>query len=499
MANTHSWLVLEPIEVGINETVRSEYQQFGWKVRIPVSPSDLTHQRDADHTETYGIASGGLLQRNLPKLWRTSIKSYLPSRITERFFHAKWDGGDEAYSQQDWIDYINLLMKNKQPLRMWHEDSPELRLVHGCTDWCITHFEYTLLPHDDIDYRIDLVEWKEPKCIVGEVLVNAEEEPKDTPKKVKGGGVKLLVFGSYDNRAVDYGVVYTPTIRGEFAQLGLHLGFKNAKHAKECVEALNPDDSYYMNEIRASRSPYEPAWSWKLWEMKGFKGHGTLLCRLDTDLPDGVIPAMSSLYRNIAATCLENWLRAMLPTTGLIRQSRAVVGYDQSSEEVEYNTQAISGGSSRRHLTWDAWCDKLSTVDNFQELVLKPIKFKYDGFRHIPMELGDHTQFEYDVTLEFELKTKYKTAYIVRPIEKGNPDLVYAKTQSWLTPKENTMEAGYKYYLKTVKHKGDELGLNVERSDVYFGTTNETAPNSYLGTPTSRKTQTAYIPKIVER
>ena len=142
-ANTHSWLVLEPYDNNIPTNLRKQYEAFGWKIHIPVSPKSLTHERDAEHAEVYGIAKGGMLQRNLPKLWHTRIESYLPAHLFERVFHQRWDG-DDGYSQQDWIDYINLLMQNKQPLKMWHEDTPHLRLKHMCTDWCIRHWEYKI-------------------------------------------------------------------------------------------------------------------------------------------------------------------------------------------------------------------------------------------------------------------------------------------------------------------------------------------------------------------
>ena len=57
--------------------------------------------------------------------------------------------------------------------------------------------------------------------------------------------------------------------------------------------------------------------------------------------------------------------------------------------------------------------------------------------------------------------------YKLRPTGGRDRDMVYTKSQSWLTPKENTIKASYKYYLKTVAIEEDKkvAGLNVERKD----------------------------------
>ena len=481
-ANTHSWLVLEPYDNNIPTNLRKQYEAFGWKIHIPVSPKSLTHERDAEHAEVYGIAKGGMLQRNLPKLWHTRIESYLPAHLFERVFHQRWDG-DDGYSQQDWIDYINLLMQNKQPLKMWHEDTPHLRLKHMCTDWCIRHWEYKLLPHDDIDFVLDLIEWKEPKVILGEVVVNATEEKEPPKKKVEGGGVHLLAFGSYDDRCVELGRVYADDIGGyATTPTGLEFGYKNLADLKKILKtaATNWKELASTDMIMAGFKPHtsEPMNVTFL----GASASGyTMTVNLTAVVsgqgqldPYGAKIIASHLKPQIGAYA-EKALDKVIGNgkkrpNAFVRQVNVTLGADMSMPSkggTSLGSQAVAQKSKQAgwlresHLWWDAWCDKLSSRSDFTHAPASRTKTTVTR-----IDVGGHT-IDYTVEFVFTPKVIYKTMYKLRPTGGRDRDMVYTKSQSWLTPKENTIKASYKYYLKTVAIEEDKkvAGLNVERKD----------------------------------
>lgn len=481
-ANTHSWLVLEPYDNNIPTNLRKQYEAFGWKIHIPVSPKSLTHERDAEHAEVYGIAKGGMLQRNLPKLWHTRIESYLPAHLFERVFHQRWDG-DEGYSQQDWIDYINLLMQNKQPLKMWHEDTPHLRLKHMCTDWCIRHWEYKLLPHDDIDFVLDLIEWKEPKVILGEVVVNATEEKEPPKKKVEGGGVHLLAFGSYDDRCVELGRVYSDDIGGyATTPTGLEFGYKNLADLKKILKMvaenwkkLSDSDIGLAGFTPHASEPLAVVLSWV--KASGYtiavelRAHVTGDRQLD---PYGAKIIANQLKAQMSAYA-EKGLDKVITQgkkrpNGYARPVNITLGADMSMPKeggASLGGQSVAQKSKRSgwlresHLWWDAWCDKLSSRSDFTHA---PASRTKTTVTKIDTELG---LIFYEVEFVFTPKVIYKTMYKLRPTGGRDRDMVYTKSQSWLTPKENTIKASYKYYLKTVAIEEDKkvAGLNVERKD----------------------------------
>lgn len=481
-ANTHSWLVLEPYDNNIPTNLRKQYEAFGWKIHIPVSPKSLTHERDAEHAEVYGIAKGGMLQRNLPKLWHTRIESYLPAHLFERVFHQRWDG-DDGYSQQDWIDYINLLMQNKQPLKMWHEDTPHLRLKHMCTDWCIRHWEYKLLPHDDIDFVLDLIEWKEPKVILGEVVVNATEENEPPKKKVEGGGVHLLAFGSYDDRCVELGRVYSDDIGGyATTPTGLEFGYKNLADLKKILKMvaenwkkLSDSDVGLAGFTPHASEPLAVVLSWV--KASGYtitvelRAHVTGDRQLD---PYGAKIIANQLKAQMS-TYAEKGLDKVITQgkkrpNGYARPVNITLGADMSMPKqggTSLASQAVPQKSKRAgwlresHLWWDAWCDKLSSRSDFTHA---PASRTKTTVTKIDTELG---LIFYEVEFVFTPKVIYKTMYKLRPTGGRDRDMVYTKSQSWLTPKENTIKASYKYYLKTVAIEEDKkvAGLNVERKD----------------------------------
>ena len=155
---------------------------------------------------------------------------------------------------------------------------------------------------------------------------------------------------------------------------------------------------------------------------------------------------------------------------GYARQVNITLGADMSMPKqggASLASQAVAQKSKRAgwlresHLWWDAWCDKLSSRSDFTHA---PASRTKTTVTKIDTELG---LIFYEVEFVFSPKVIYKTMYKLRPTGGRDRDMVYTKSQSWLTPKENTIKASYKYYLKTVAIEEDKkvAGLNVERKD----------------------------------
>ena len=374
-------------------------------------------------------------------------------------------------------------MQNKQPLKMWHEDTPHLRLKHMCTDWCIRHWEYKLLPHDDIDFVLDLIEWKEPKVILDEVVVNATEENEPPKKKVEGGGVHLLAFGSYDDRCVELGRVYADDIGGyATTPTGLEFGYKNLADLKKILKMvaenwkkLSDSDVGLAGFTPHASEPLAVVLSWV--KSSGYtitvelRAHVTGDRQLD---PYGAKIIANQLKAQMSAYA-EKGLDKVITQgkkrpNGYARQVNITLGADMSMPKqggASLASQAVAQKSKRAgwlresHLWWDAWCDKLSSRSDFTHA---PASRTKTTVTKIDTELG---LIFYEVEFVFSPKVIYKTMYKLRPTGGRDRDMVYTKSQSWLTPKENTIKASYKYYLKTVAIEEDKkvAGLNVERKD----------------------------------
>lgn len=508
MPATWTWLFLTPSEYPpIPESVKKEYEQFNTTLRIPVSPASMTFRRDADHNEVYGIARGGLLQRNLPKLWHTAIESYIPRRLFDREFHNTMvtttyedylQGRRKQfhvlnrrteYTQQKWVDYINLIMERKQVLTLW-EESSTYRLFHECTQWCITHFEYKINPHDDIDFKLDLVEWREPKALVGEATLVEKNDPE--PPKKAGGGNRLLVFGSYDNRAHNMGSVYPPAMTAlvtmdekrafgiqmksdlDLVLYGNHTATTHRFGNMTANVGVVDSDRYsvvlskpggWQLPISIPNGQYTPS---QLVSKYGIARESLRVEEKEVFAKTAVLDAIYARARKLEQTNISV----------VIGANQSVEGNNRSVQQEAASRQTPSSGKYNgvRHLWYDAWCDKLKTLKNVQNIRLRLELYAEPTYT---VSNSVITTVGFPIVIKQTSALWYKTMYVVRPHGGKEEDLIYERVQTWLVPKENTTPAGYKAYLKTVEvnWKSDsnlgtatKLGLNTPRTDTNFGT-----------------------------
>lgn len=555
MPKTWTYLFLTPdVDLNIPDDVWATYKRYGTSLRIPVTPEKLTYARQASHNEAYGIALGGMLQRNLPGLWTMSLDCYVPKDIFERSFHnrfewfnTEWnqkfdwsevydhsnakesdyvvrtsvlnknswrrkeDGNGEffrveiaRYSQQNWIDYINLLMNNKQPLVLWDESNPK-RISHMCKTWCITKFEYTMNPHDDIDYHIELIEWREPKVIIKDVVITTStDEPTTTeepPKVTTGDGKALLVFGSYDDRAIDKGAVYRPDIYAVHSGSGVYM--RNQQDVETVIAAgKSVENTFQLKSVENKVSKIiEDVCRKKLPDGIEFDtvgvGQGSekniinVAFRVVNNTQSS--QDISSLIFNSSDRQIRNAIEnevlsqintevqlAMKQRSSSGNTTRSYPNPDPMNWIVKADTSGDNGASksteSSYRLWWDAWCDKLKVIKDIKDysfdvdFSVKQMNPSYDGFK-------TYLMFTYTFTISHKAFTSNRGGttvwYLVSPrSQRGSDDKVYEKSQSFLVPKTNTKEASYKEYLKTVgitysngtqRINNQTEGLNVER------------------------------------
>lgn len=456
---TYTRLYLYPAEnvISKSQNVKALFEAYGGFMPIPVSPSELEYSRAADHNEAYGITSGGLLQRNLPKLWRLSIHSYAPKDIWERAFHNRsqdkqWSG---VYTQQSFVDYINALMRYKVPFLLYDSSNPE-RIKHSGELWCIEEFTYKMQPHDDIDYELKLIEWREPRVKVSEMeMREIGTKTPDTPQKSrKGNGKAIMVFGYTDARAYNHGSIYPPEMTAIFLTSdGRKYGMKNVSAIMNAYsEILAGVADYSATTIYAS---YTILYSQSVGAGKG-KVNVPVTVRMIT-LGEN---AKKSVMNEIASHIKRTMLHQMLSVAEIKHQTIVIggkVSYETSTDArstidnalttPQYATDAQTGvgwthryGGSR--LDRNAWCRKLETRTNVSKYEL------HVKTPNVSLSLSAQAVL-FSVSLS-ETGIVFPVMYKVQPLKGNSPDKLYDAKQTWLTPKENTIETSYKHYLSTL-------------------------------------------------
>lgn len=457
---TYTRLYLYPAEnvISKSQNVKALFEAYGGFMPIPVSPSELEYSRAADHNEAYGITSGGLLQRNLPKLWRLSIHSYAPKDIWERAFHNRsqdkqWSG---VYTQQSFVDYINALMRYKVPFLLYDSSNPE-RIKHSGELWCIEEFTYKMQPHDDIDYELKLIEWREPRVKVSEMeMRDIGTKTPDTPQKTrKGSGKAIMVFGYTDARAYNHGSIYPPEMTAIFLTSdGRKYGMKNMS------AVMNAYSNVLVGVADYSATTTYGTYN-ILYSQSVGAGKGNVNIPVTVQIITPGENAKKSMLNEIASHIKRTMLNQMLASAEIKHQTIVIggkVSYETSTDTrstidnalttPQYATDAQTDvawthryGGSR--LDRNAWCRKLETRTNVSkyELHVKTPKAS------LTLLLTQTITFSVSLS---ETGVVFPVMYKVQPLKGNSPDKLYDAKQTWLTPKENTIETSYKHYLSTL-------------------------------------------------
>lgn len=457
---TYTRLYLYPAEnvISKSQNVKALFEAYGGFMPIPVSPSELEYSRAADHNEAYGITSGGLLQRNLPKLWRLSIHSYAPKDIWERAFHNRsqdkqWSG---VYTQQSFVDYINALMRYKVPFLLYDSSNPE-RIKHSGKLWCIEEFTYKMQPHDDIDYELKLIEWREPRVKVSEMeMRDIGTKTPDTPQKTrKGSGKAIMVFGYTDARAYNHGSIYPPEMTAIFLTSdGRKYGMKSLSKIMDAYAGLLLGESDYS--AATTYGTYNILYSQAI---GANKGNINIPVVVQMTYPGE--NARKSMMNTIASHIKRTILHQMLANAEIKHQTIVIggkVSYETSTDTRSTIDNALTtpqyASDAQTNVAWthryggsrldrNAWCRKLETRTNVS---------KYELFTRTP---NDKLTLLSPKTLTFsaylqETGIVFPVMYKVQPLKGNSPDKLYDAKQTWLTPKENTIETSYKHYLSTL-------------------------------------------------
>lgn len=489
---TYTRLYLYPAgsEVMKSRNVFNLLNSYGYFMPIPVSPSNLEYKRGASHNEAYGIVSGGLLQRNLPKLWHLTIDTYLPRDIYERTFHnwsqdREWSG---EYTQQHFVDYINLIMQYKIPLALFDSSSPE-RIRHNAEYWCIEQFNYKMQPHDDIDYTLELIEWKEPHVKLSEIEMKEVTQSPTGPSVRRGDGTALMVFGQNDSRAYDRGRVYNANVKVAFTMRegSTVIGYKNVSEINTALQRVIGDQFltdingydwwnlkiYYSNATFANntaRIPYQIDYHASAVTKHIVRGAAMaeIQQQLNKTISRGLKAYADPLSTNVIGSTSQGGRFAsdLLNTKSTIARTLAD---SLSDREI----------STLDHLHVNAWC-QLREVRNNVPLYTLKISAKRTGDEAItPSPWRRDTGY---VELKISrLRTWFKEMYVVSPTSgtklgsantTPSGDIFYDAKQSWLVPKENTIRTSYKKYLATVL-----INYNDRAGQSSSANANELTPN----------------------
>lgn len=215
-----AYIMFEPTRY--EKELRPYINAYGPTLRIPVSPATLSISKESAHNEVQSIMFGGILERNAPGLRHFSVTSFIPGtpyttgygdyRFQNYYPWAEDLGGNvRVYTngtldddnlictQTGWISFVNLLMDRRIILKFHLIKAPAFRHRDECFNVCIKSFTYQHNPHDDLDYTIEFVEWREPTIRIGEEQVIDVNEPDEPPKKKKSpkGGKILLVMHQF--------------------------------------------------------------------------------------------------------------------------------------------------------------------------------------------------------------------------------------------------------------------------------------------------------------
>lgn len=460
---TYTRLYLYPAgsEVMKSRNVFNLLNAYGYFMPIPVSPSNLEYKRGASHNEAYGIVSGGLLQRNLPKLWHLTIDTYLPRDIYERTFHnwsqdREWSG---EYTQQSFVDYINLVMQYKIPLALFDSSSPE-RIRHNAEYWCIEQFNYKMQPHDDIDYTLELIEWKEPHVKLSEIEMKEVTRTPTGPSVRRGDGTALMVFGTNDPRAYNEGEVYNANIKLAFTMRegSLVSGYAKLNDLKQAlreaisgsVKSLNGGD-VWSGEVRLDSVGWVDGTAVVPYHIKYAVGNAR-----------GANRARASAMAQMQSDLTKVIYMGMRKSASTMPLNASVLGAKSADGKITnvvsattYDPKTYSGYKTTK-LRTNAWCN-LREVR--KKVPLYTLKLSADVER---TAISDGKKDEYgSILIKLEqLRVWFNEMYVVSPTrgtklapntgKAPSGDLYYDAKQSWLVPKENTIRTSYKKYLATV-------------------------------------------------
>lgn len=251
---------------------------YGPTLRIPVSPATLSISKESDHNEVQSIMFGGILERNAPGLRHFSVTSFIPGTPYttgygdygfQNYYPWAEDRGDgqRVYTngtledgnlictQTGWISFVNLLMDRRIILKFHLIKAPAFRHRDECFHVCIKSFTYQHNPHDDLDYTIEFVEWREPTIKIGEEQVIDEPPAK---KKSPTGGKILLVMHEF--QGVNTMILHNSTqvlVQLHGGGRALHWESKSAKTVINSQHVLStlPIDQWVRSRIESYRTP----------------------------------------------------------------------------------------------------------------------------------------------------------------------------------------------------------------------------------------------------
>lgn len=501
---THTDLFLRPAKEVFDRMSVVEQYPFEYDLSIPVSPSVLNYKRDAEHNEVYSVVKGGMLERNLPGLWQVSVETYVPREIWERAFHnrrivkrsKKTNDSDftkqEFYPQgtidertgrvesckyqQEFVNYVNRLMDWKVPCQLWDDSNP-VRINHQPKYFCIKHFDYKMLPHDDIEYTLDLIEWKEPTVKVSDLVVPDEENETEEPKpKVPGAsGNAIMAFGHSDRRNHNDGRVYSAdTVAARINPDGSIITTMYKKPNTWRKQLIQLSDVIGIPGRISSHTSISSSGQWEYHE-----DYMTMEFEITHPIYSQAVSSPTSqsysAYEKVYPTEMKEIAQGVKSfASNETKGGSKLFAKMDTGNENNANTQikTLAGGSLSSNLNNNMWAKKIKMMKNVPAFHIE-VEFDKSATEMLYHIDGNYIVTKATAKWKVARSVWYKTMYLLKPI--AGKDKVYDATFTYLCPLENTIVTPYQKYLNTfdakfIGGKGteDNNGVNkyhAERSD----------------------------------
>lgn len=451
----YAFIVLEPTRY--EKDLQPYINAYGPSLRIPVSPATLAINRAAAHNEVQSIMFGGVLERNAPGLRSFAISSFIPATP---YYLGRGDYGFQNYypwnedmgngqrkitngtlkddnlccTQQGWISFVNLLMNRRIILKFHLIKAPTYRHRQECFLVCIRNFTYAHNPHDDLDYTLELVEWREPTIRIGEEqIIKAEDADTPKPPKNKSGGKILLVMHELQG-------VNTVVLNPRTERLLTLYGLKMKTDASSSVTQLtvNAEGVIERPVLQKALSDFIPTLKHETNEKTDYRKTKLTHVSLGT-IPQGSYSSLnitgierlslSQLTESAHKTALERF-KQILNLKGSVSDSRLVPTEDLSTDtKLKRIKRAIQSLQSALERQIRQTCEQRikEIINSLSYLEPPPLKL-YDGGQTTGFgEKGDTIQ--YDGTLN---------AYEI-PKVSSDPTKGQFTTNNWYDTSSNTM------------------------------------------------------------
>ena len=169
-------------------------------VQLPVNPEDITISGKSGNTVSNTVGQGEINDLGFQRLKELSISSFFPKSYNGELYI---NTGGSFMDPQDYIKFFEDIKEAREPFRLIITDIDINMLVS------IENFDYTYkYGTDDVDYELELKEYKEHNIRVLKATANTVEY-EDSVQKVASASIT----NTNSNRSIEKSVPKTYTVQ----------------------------------------------------------------------------------------------------------------------------------------------------------------------------------------------------------------------------------------------------------------------------------------------